>query len=105
MFIVHGEDLVSEKFADTLRTEYYFNAEAPYTGSVYDIETGKCLAYGNDNRRKKEYNKNNISAVFARLISAGERLMTVIRHNEGGTNKDLGKFADQINSLCDKWDR
>lgn len=105
VFIVHGEDIVSEKFADTLRTEYYFNAEAPYTGSVYDIETGKCLAYGNDNRRKKEYNKNNISAVFARLISAGERLMTVIRHNEGGTNKDLGKFADQINSLCDKWDR
>ena len=24
---------------------------------------------------------------------------------EGGANKDLAKFADQINALCDKWDR
>ena len=23
----------------------------------------------------------------------------------GGTNKDLGKFADQIIALCDKWER
>ena len=39
------------------------------------------------------------------VLAAGERLMQVIRRNEGGTNKDLAKFADQINSLCDKWDR
>ena len=43
--------------------------------------------------------------VYARLLAAGERLLSVIRHNEGGANKDLAKFADQINSLCDKWDR
>ena len=29
--------------------------------------------------------------------------MQVIEHNEGGANKDLAKFADQINALCDKW--
>ena len=23
---------------------------------------------------------------------------------EGGANKDLAKFADQINALCDKWE-
>ena len=23
--------------------------------------------------------------------------------NKGGTNKDLAKFIDQINALCDKW--
>lgn len=43
--------------------------------------------------------------VFDRLVAAGQRLMAVIRKNEGGANKDLGRFADQINSLCDKWDR
>lgn len=36
---------------------------------------------------------------------AGRRLMAVIEHNRGGANKDLGKFADQIDSLCNKWDR
>ena len=43
------------------------------------------------------------SDIFHRL-DAGQRL-TVIHRNEGGTNKDLAKFADQINALCDKWDR
>ena len=45
------------------------------------------------------------NGVFARLLAAGERLMAVISRNEGGANKDLAKFADQINALCDKWDR
>jgi metallo-beta-lactamase family protein len=40
-----------------------------------------------------------------RLVAAGQRLMTVIHHNEGGAYKDLAKFADQINALCEKWDR
>ena len=26
--------------------------------------------------------------------------MSVIAHNEGGANKDLAKFTDQINSLA-----
>ena len=26
-------------------------------------------------------------------------------HNKGGTNKDLGKFADQLRALIEKWDR
>ena len=39
------------------------------------------------------------------IRDSGQRLMTVITHNEGGANKDLAKFADQINALCDKWDR
>ena len=46
-----------------------------------------------------------LSDIFARLVAAGQRLMAVIYKNEGGANKDLAKFADQINSLSDKWDR
>ena len=54
---------------------------------------------------KKVKETTRVSGVFQRLVNAGQRLMAVIRHNEGGANKDLAKFADQINSLCDKWDR
>ena len=49
--------------------------------------------------------QNRAATVFQRLVSAGKRLLRVIEHNEGGANKDLAKFADQINALCDKWDR
>ena len=45
-----------------------------------------------------------VSDVFARLVAAGQRLLSVIQKCEGRPNKELGKFADQINSLCDKWE-
>lgn len=35
----------------------------------------------------------------------GHRLMAIIQKNEGGANKDLKKFANEIEKLCDKWDR
>ena len=53
-------------------------------------------------------NKNAAKAsgnVFARLLAAGGRLMTVITKCEGMPNRELGKFADQINELCNKWER
>ena len=53
---------------------------------------------------KKEY-RAKTSTVFERLVNAGRRLAVVIQRNKGGTNKDLAKFMNQINSLCDKWDR
>ena len=42
---------------------------------------------------------------LGRLVAAGQRLVAVIKQNEGVANKDLAKFADQINALCDKWQR
>ena len=37
------------------------------------------------------------------IKAAGERLLAVIEKSRGMSNKDMAKFADQINSLCDKW--
>ena len=42
---------------------------------------------------------------FADLIAAAQRLLAVAKSNEGVSNKALAKFADQINSLADKWER
>ena len=44
------------------------------------------------------------SDIFARLIAAGQRLIGIIYKNEGRANKDLAKFADQVNALADKWE-
>ena len=44
-------------------------------------------------------------SVFRRLQAAGRRLLAVIDKNRGGANKELARFADQINDLCNKWDR
>ena len=106
VFVVHGEDSVCEEFTECLKKEHGFNAYAPYTGGSFDLATGMMITEGNKEKksRRTTVNKRNRS-IYDRLVAAGKRLMTVIMHNEGGANKDLAKFTDQINSLCDKWDR
>ncbi len=106
VFVVHGEDSVCDEFVSCIQNEYGYDAVAPYTGSIYDLVSGEMIAEGNrEKKTRRETPTKRANSVFERLVAAGKRLMSVISHNEGGANKDLAKFTDQINSLCDKWDR
>jgi metallo-beta-lactamase family protein len=82
-------------------------AIAPYTGDVYDLFSGQCVAVGERLKaeHKGEKAKSVSNTVFDRLVAAGARLATVIQKCRGMANKDLAKFADQITALADKWDR
>ena len=55
--------------------------------------------------KHKAVKHGKTASVYDSLVAAGQRLMAVIKRNEGGANKDLAKFTNQIKSLCDKWDR
>ena len=106
VFIVHGEDTVTENFAEYLHEEHGFNTHAPFSGTRYNLLTDEFEVEEFGVRVEGVKKKvRNASTVFERLVAAGQRLMSVIMHNEGGANKDLAKFADQINAMCDKWDR
>ena len=66
-----------------------------------------CAEVGNTQKIIKTKSAETVrtSAAYDRLANMGQRLLEVIRHNQGGANKDLAKFASQIAALCDKWDR
>ena len=66
-----------------------------------------CAEVGNTRKIIKTKSAETVrtSAAYDRLANMGQRLLEVIRHNRGGANKDLAKFAGQIAALCDKWDR
>lgn len=104
VFLVHGEDTVVEAFAACLRAEYGYDVYAPYSGTRYDLAENR-VDYEAAPVRLKKKSARAESDVFSRLLAAGQRLLAVIRKNEGVANKDLAKFADQIGSLADKWDR
>ena len=107
VFIVHGEETTAVEFAEHVKNDVGFDALAPYSGDAYDLLTGEQIAQGS--RQLVEKKTQGVyrakSGAFDRLMIAGERLIAVIKKCQGMANKDLGKFADQINSLCDKWDR
>lgn len=105
-FIVHGEESVAASFAELVQKETGIPAVAPYSGDVYDLDADVRIREGEKKLSEKGTTRvKNKNVVFERLIGAGQRLVAVIRKCEGMANKDLAKFADQINSLCDKWDR
>lgn len=103
VFVVHGDDRICKLFTECLKAEHGLNACAPYSGTRYDLIAGQFLYEAEPVLLKKK--GHIISDVFARLVAAGQRLMAVIYKNEGGANKELGRFADQINALCDKFDK
>lgn len=106
VFVVHGEESAAVSFAELVEKETGIWATAPYSGDAYDLISGKCIQNGDRQKVEKvPALKRGTSGVFDRLVVAGERLVAVIQKCRGMANKDLAKFADQINSLCDKWDR
>ena len=112
VFIVHGEDDVTDEFAQCLKDEYGYDTFAPYSGGEVDLITGEIISQGI--RRlieKPEFtggkSKGAIRGeeIYDDLEAAAARLKRVVAHNKGGANADLKKLLDKINALCDEWDR
>ncbi len=105
VFVTHGEDEVCDIFANRLMAELGYAATAPYNGAQYDLLTGHCLAIGNRKRiEEKKESQQRQSPVFRRLLDAGHRLLNIIKAKEGHANKELARFASQIEALCEKWE-
>lgn len=103
VFVVHGEDSVCVSFAECLKVEHGIRAYAPYSGTQFNLLTNKLEYEAEPILKEKKAKPAN--GVFARLIAAGQRLAALIRKSDGLANKDMARFADQINSLCDKWEQ
>ena len=102
VFMVHGDDMSCEALAEYVNREMKIPAYAPFSGTVFDIITGEIKYEAEPEKKKKKITA--VSDAFARLLAAGQRLLSVIHKNQGHANKDLAKFTSQIISLADKWD-
>ncbi len=105
VFIVHGEDQVCDSFAECLRSEYGYSTAAPYSGESWDLASNARITEGNRERNRIVSKAGKTSTVYDRLVDCGKRLMGLIEKSKGLANKDLAKFADQIQALCEKWEK
>ena len=103
VFVVHGEDSACTAFTECLKIEYGQRAYAPYSGTEFDLISNKFTYEAAPVAVKKK--TKPVTGVFERLLASARRLLALVTKSEGVmTNKDMAKFADQINSLCDKWE-
>ena len=108
VFVTHGDDEVTEIFARRLNEELGLDSMAPFSGTIYDLRANSCIYEAQGIRITKASvspKATKAARAFQKLVAMGQRLMSVIRKNEGIPNKDLDRFTRDIQSLCDKWDR
>ena len=108
VFVTHGDDEVTEIFARRLQEELGLDSMAPFSGTVYDLANNTCIYEAQGIKITKASvspKASRAERAFQKLVAMGQRLMSVIRKNEGMPNKDLERFSRDIQSLCDKWDR
>ena len=102
IFVVHGEASVTEIFAQKLR-DAGLSAHAAEYEEVYDLAADRMLSAGVPLPPKPVSASG--SPAYRKLEAAGQDLMEAIRHNKGGTNKDLAQFEKELMALIRKWDR
>ncbi|MCI8796830.1 MAG: MBL fold metallo-hydrolase [Dorea sp.] len=107
VIVVHGEDTVTDHFAELVEEKFGCQTFAPYSGGMIDLLTNEIVTEGVKTPKKAAEKPAVTRAVhvFQRVVAAAKRLLEVVYKNEGLANKELAKFETQIQNLADKWDR
>lgn len=104
IFVNHGDPDAAESFTAALNAEGY-HAYAPYSGAVYDLRLGQFTALPEGKPIQKKSKTRSVSPAFARLLAAAERLLAAAKACEGRANKELARYADQIEKLAEKMEK
>ncbi len=105
IFVNHGDDASCEDFKALLNTKGY-NAVAPYSGTEYDLQSGKVTIYTDGKAiDRSEYYKAGARAdmLYRTLVSEAEKLLSLAKTRRGRPNKDNARLISQIRSLTEKW--
>ena len=103
VYVNHGSDQVCDEFAAIITQRLGFPATAPYNGACYDPLADLMLEEGNRHRlERKKPAQTKADLVLERLLTACKRLLKIAESMRGRSNKEIAKYADQVNALCDK---
>lgn len=104
VFVNHGDDEAAKSYAKCLSEEYGFTASAPYSGAEFDLIRGVYVVTPSGIPiEKRRVKAARASSAYDNLVAAGEKLMALIHACKGIPNKELIRFAGQINALTSKW--
>ena len=134
VFVVHSEDQTGIEFCGKLKENFGYDADAPYSGTEFDLAEGRYLLEAEPVRlksKKEEEAKEGgaaakesaykaeltmgaytdgapiapVSAVYVHLVRAASRLMRLVERYTDGGSADLKKFTREVNDLCERWER
>lgn len=105
IFVNHGDDASCEDFKNLLNSMDY-NAVAPYSGTEYNLATGKVTVYteGKAVDRSEHYKANTrADMIYRNMVLEAEKLLNLVKTRRGRPNKDNARLTSQIRSVIEKW--
>ena len=122
VFVLHGNDEVTDLFAGRLQSELSLQATAPYNGESWDLTRDVMLKEGNKQRIQRaeqaakpkpaqekpkekagEKEQKPESAAYSRLLEAGERIAELIENMRRSSNKNQHKLANALFTLVKRY--
>ena len=102
VFVNHGDEDSCTEFARCLREEHGMDAEAPYSGTVFDLEKGEYILKTNGVLVEHEEKRAPLGSAIERLIHAAKKLLDAAHRSHGLPNRELAGYADQIERIAEK---
>ena len=103
-FIVHGDDEVATGFAMLLEEKGY-SAMAPFSGTRFDLATGKFIEITKGIPVAKAGKGRIVSDSYTKLKLTSRKLQEMIEESTGLPNKDLEKFTKDLEKPMEKYRR
>jgi metallo-beta-lactamase family protein len=104
VFVVHGDDKVTTEFAELLNDRGY-TAMAPFSGTRYDLATGKFIEITKGVPISKAAKTRVVSDSYTKLKISTKKLQELVEESTGLPNKDLDKFTAELEKLIEKYRR
>ncbi|MEA4822825.1 MAG: MBL fold metallo-hydrolase [Clostridiaceae bacterium] len=106
IFVNHGDEQSSEDFKNLLVSDYRYNATSPFSGTEFDLKTGKATVLTEGikiDRNQAAKGRSRAQEIYATLVDTANELLRIVKGSKGMSNKELAKFTDQIRGLIEKW--
>lgn len=104
VFVVHGDADVAPAYAQRLE-KMGFAVHAPELGEVYDLANNCLLQSGKTPERRASVSEQGNTPAFRALQEQGRALQQLISDSRGCANRDLRRFASELEALMKKWER
>ena len=103
-FVNHGENTVTETFAETVSSELGFKAMAPYSGTEFDLRAGEFLRVTEGVPiGTATVGGTKADSYYKSLRAAAEELLALAKNAEGRPNKTVKAFARDVRELVEKY--
>lgn len=100
VFVVHGGEGNTEKWADDVRSQFGFNAVAPKFSESYDLLKNVRLKEG---YTPETHSRITPNTVYKYLLESGGRIGELIKNFKGRTNSETKKFVRELDDLFKRY--